>query len=58
MTADDSESSAPGAIARWETAADVPLLVLAVASIPIVVLGDLAHGTVRVGMSTSIPLRA
>ena len=25
MTADDSESSAPGAIARWEKAADAPL---------------------------------
>ena len=46
MTADDSESSAPGAIARWEKAADVPLLVLAVASIPLVVLEDLAHGAV------------
>ena len=46
MTAEDSESRATGAIARWERAADVPLLVLALASIPLVVLEDLAHGTV------------
>ena len=46
MTNDNSESHATGVIARWEQAADVPLLVLALASIPLVVLEDLAHGVV------------
>ena len=44
MTTDDSKTSTPSAIAGWERIVDVPLLVLALASIPLVVLEDLGQG--------------
>ena len=46
MTADDSKRKRACAMARWEQAADVPLLVLALASVPLVVLEDTAQGAV------------
>ncbi|MYA64302.1 MAG: ion transporter [Acidimicrobiaceae bacterium] len=46
MTADNPNRSAPSAMARWEQAADVPLLVLALASVPLVVLEDTTQGAV------------
>lgn len=46
MTADDFKRSAPSAIARWEHAVDMPLLVLALASVPLVVLEDTSQGAV------------
>lgn len=46
MTADDFKRSAPSAMARWEHAVDMPLLVLALASVPLVVLEDTAQGAV------------
>ena len=41
MTADGSDTRTPSTISRWERSADVPLLVLALASIPLVVVEDL-----------------
>ena len=49
MTANDSEKRKPTAIDRWETFVDVPLLVLALASIPLIVLEDTGHGAVAQG---------
>ena len=46
MTADKPNRSTPNAMARWEHAADVPLLVLALASLPLVVLEGIAQDAV------------
>ena len=44
MTADNPKRSASSAMGRWEQSVDVPLLVLALASVPLVVLEDMARG--------------
>ena len=46
MTTDGSATRTPSTISRWERSADVPLLVLALASIPLVVAEDLGRGAV------------
>ena len=46
MTADDSKRNASGMMARWEQAIDVPLLILALVSVPLVVMEDTAQGAV------------
>ena len=49
MTTEDTEIETPPAIGRWEKLVDVPLLVLALASIPLVVVEDIGHGAVAQG---------
>lgn len=44
MTAHDSEASTPTKISSWERAVDAPLLVLALATIPLIVLEDVGQG--------------
>ena len=46
MATDDPKRSAPSTMTRWEQAIDMPLLVLALASVPLVVLEDTAQGAV------------
>ena len=46
MTANGSDTRTPSTISRWERSADLPLLVLALASIPLVVAEDLGRGAV------------
>ena len=45
MTAYDSEASTPTKLGSWERAVDVPLLVLALATIPLIVLEDVGHAS-------------
>ena len=49
MTTDDSKMRTPTAIGRWERFVDVPLLMLALASIPLIVVEDVGHGAVAQG---------
>ena len=49
MTTDGSDTRTPSTISRWERSADVPLLVLALASIPLVVVEDLGGGAAARG---------
>ena len=49
MTTDGSATRTPSTISRWERSADVPLLVLALASIPLVVVEDLGGGAAARG---------
>ena len=53
MTTDGSATRTPSTISRWERSADVPLLVLALTSIPLVVVEDLGGGAAASSLTIS-----